>query len=322
MLATMAASPPAPRCAGDQERVLDEGTPMTAASVSLCLIVRNEEDCLADCLRSAADLMQEIIVVDTGSTDRTRDVAAAAGAKVVEFAWSDSFAAARNESLHHATGDWIFWLDADERLDEENRQRLRTLFAGLGEENAAYTMTQQSELEASTYSMTRVDHVRLFRNHPQIRWDYRVHEQILPAIRAAGGELRRSDVVIHHAGFRDPARQEAKVDRNLRLLLIEARERPEDAFILFNLGSVYLGRGQGEMALPLLQRSLSLSRPDDTIVPKLYVLITRCHHQHGRLPEALAVCRGEESCSPEAARKKDQRDNAVAHSTSPAGLSR
>jgi tetratricopeptide (TPR) repeat protein len=270
---------------------------MTAASVSLCLIVRNEEDCLADCLRSAADLVREIIVVDTGSADRSREVAAAAGAKVVEFAWSDSFAATRNESLRHASGDWISWLDADERLDEENRQRLRTLFAGLGDDNAAYTMTQQSELEASTYSTTRVDYVRLFCNHPQIRWDYRVHEQILPAIRAAGGELRRTDIVIHHAGFRDPARQEAKVDRNLRLLLMEAQERPGDEFLLFNLGSVYLGCGQGEAALPLLQRSLSLSRPDDTIVPKLYALITRCQHQLGRLPDALAVCRaGRQAC--------------------------
>ncbi len=273
---------------------------MTAASVSLCLIVRNEEDCLADCLRSAADLVREIIVVDTGSTDRTREVAVAAGAKVIEFAWSDSFAAARNESLRHATGQWIFWLDADERLDEENRQQVRTLFAGLGDDNAAYTMTQQSELEASTYSTTRVDQVRLFRNHPQIRWDYRVHEQILPAVRAGGGELRRTDIVIHHAGFRDPVRQEAKVDRNLRLLLMEARERPEDAFILFNLGSVYLGRGQGEAALPLLQRSLSRSRPDDTIVPKLYALLTRCQHQLGRLPDALAVCRAGRQVCPDA----------------------
>src|SRR5579863_6345186 len=83
---------------------------------SLCMIVRNEEKNLAACLRSVADLMDEIVVVDTGSTDRTRDVARRFRARVVDFPWIDNFAAARNESLRHATGNWIFWLDADERL--------------------------------------------------------------------------------------------------------------------------------------------------------------------------------------------------------------
>jgi glycosyltransferase involved in cell wall biosynthesis len=110
----------------------------------------------------------------------------------VSFRWVDSFAAARNESIRHATGDWIVWLDADKRLDEENRQQLRALFAGLPDGNVAYTMAQRSVLEPGTHSAAVVHHVRLFRNHPQIRWQYRVHEQILPSIRAAGGELRRS----------------------------------------------------------------------------------------------------------------------------------
>src|SRR5215467_136999 len=107
---------------------------------SLCMIVRNEEQHLAECLECVADLMDEIVVVDTGSTDRTRDVAGRFGARVFDFPWVDSFAAARNESLRHATGDWIFWLDADERLTPPNRTKLRRLFAGLGRENKAYGM--------------------------------------------------------------------------------------------------------------------------------------------------------------------------------------
>ena len=78
--------------------------------VSLCLIVKNEEAHLPACLRSAADLVDEIVVVDTGSTDRTREVAAELGAKVYDYPWSDDFAAARNESLRHAGGNWIFWI--------------------------------------------------------------------------------------------------------------------------------------------------------------------------------------------------------------------
>src|SRR6516162_9004672 len=108
--------------------------------VSLTMIVKNEEANLAACLESTASLFDEIIVVDTGSTDRTREVAARFGAAVFDFPWCDDFAAARNEALRHAGGDWIFWLDADERLDEANRTELRGLLAALPNENIAYLM--------------------------------------------------------------------------------------------------------------------------------------------------------------------------------------
>src|SRR5439155_7684297 len=127
---------------------------------------------LASCLRSVADLVDEMIVVDTGSTDRTTEVARQAGAKVFDFVWVDSFAAARNESLRHATGQWIFWLDADERLDEANRQRFRRLLAGVKDENVVYVMRQFSRLEAATRAAAQVDQVRLFRNRPDVRWEY------------------------------------------------------------------------------------------------------------------------------------------------------
>lgn len=267
--------------------------------VSLCLIVRNEAHHLARCLRSAADLVGEMIVVDTGSTDRTREIAAQLGARVYDFAWCDSFAAARNESIRHAIGDWIFWLDADECLDDVNRERLRALFARLPDANVAYTMAQRSVLEASTHSTAVVHHVRLFRNHPAIRWQYRVHEQILPSIRAAGGDLCHTDVVIDHAGFQEPALQEGKVERNLRLLLLELQEQPHEPFVLFNLASVYLGRGQAAQALPHLRRSLELSHPGDSILRKLWALIARAHHQLGQLPEALTACRSGRQRFPE-----------------------
>ena len=157
----------------------------TRAKISLCMIVKNEEHNLPGCLDSAAELVDEIVVVDTGSTDRTKAVAVSRGARVVDFAWRDSFAAARNEGLRLAMGDWIFWLDADERPDDSNRQRLRELFAGLKEENAAYTMRQLSPARSAAGMAAFVVQVRLFRRDERIRWEYRVHEQILPAIRRA-----------------------------------------------------------------------------------------------------------------------------------------
>src|SRR5262249_38226503 len=96
--------------------------------VSLTMIVRNEEYHLPDCLASVRDLVDEAVVVDTGSTDRTREVAKSFGAILGEFPWVDDFAAARNAALDHATGDYAFWMDADDRLDEDNRHKLRALF--------------------------------------------------------------------------------------------------------------------------------------------------------------------------------------------------
>jgi glycosyltransferase involved in cell wall biosynthesis len=100
-------------------------------SVSLSMIVRNEEANLAACLASAGNLADEIVVVDTGSTDRTKEIAREHGARVFDFRWCDDFSAARNESISRATRGWIFWLDADDRIDDANHDKLRALFRAL-----------------------------------------------------------------------------------------------------------------------------------------------------------------------------------------------
>jgi tetratricopeptide (TPR) repeat protein len=124
-----------------------------------------------------------------------------------------------------------------------------------------------------------------------VRWSYRVHEQILPGIRRAGHEVHFTDIAIAHTGYVDPALRRKKTERNLRLLHVEYAEQPDDPFTLFNLGWAYQELGQIDKALPLLCRSLERSQPGDSIVRKLYVLITHAHHRLGRLREALAVCR-------------------------------
>lgn len=261
------------------------------ARVSLCLIVKDEEDNLPDCLASAADLFDEVVVVDTGSSDQTKAIAARCGAKVFDFPWVDSFAAARNESLRHATGHWIFWLDADDRLDGANREKLRALLTGLADENVAYAMKCLCLPAAGSGGpATTVDHVRLFRNRPDVRWEHRVHEQILPAVRRVGAAVRWSDVVIHHTGYQDPALRGRKLERDLRLLHVEDAERPGHPFTLFNLGQVVQELGRPADALPLLRRSLELSAPTDSIVRKLYALITQCHRRLGQVDRAQTAC--------------------------------
>src|SRR5207245_130963 len=139
-------------------------------------------------------------------------------------------------------------------------------------------------------SEIEVDHVRLFRNHPQLRWKYRVHEQILPGLRQIGSDMRWADVAIYHAGYQDPALRARKRERDLRLLDMENAEQPDDPFTLFNLGSVYLDLERPADALPPLQRSLERSATGDSIVRKLYALIAVCRRRLHQTKEALAVC--------------------------------
>jgi glycosyltransferase involved in cell wall biosynthesis len=259
--------------------------------VSLCVIARDEEVNLPRCLLSVASLVHEIVVVDTGSRDGTREVAMAQGARVFDFAWADDFAAARNESVHHATGDWILWLDGDEWLAHDQSVKLRTLLAGLTHENAAFVMKQRSAMPQASGSATVVDQVRLFRNDPEIRWRYRVHEQILPALRAARHDIRFTDIFVEHTGYQDPALLRRKTERNLRLLHLQEAENPDDRFTLFNLGWVYQDLGQPGRSLPYLRRSLALCQAGDSIVRKLYVLISQAKSALGQHPEALAACR-------------------------------
>lgn len=261
-----------------------------APRVSLCMMVRNEEANLPACLESVAGIFDEMIIVDTGSTDDTRNIAARFGAKVVDFPWIDSFCAARNVGIENATGDWIFWLDADDRVDADNRERLRSLFQNLPNENVAFSMKCVCLPDPSRESTTVVDHIRLFRRDPALRWRYRVHEQILPAIRAKGGNVCFANIAIHHTGYQDPQLRSRKLERDSRLLQIELAEHPDDPFALFNLGSIYQELERLPEALDCLRRSLERSQPMDSIVRKLYAMITQIHRHLNQRKEAWSVC--------------------------------
>ena len=259
--------------------------------VSLTMIVKNEEANLPACLDAVAGLFHEIIVVDTGSTDRTKEAAARCGAKVFDFPWCDDFAAARNAGLDHATGNWIFWLDADDRIDGENRRKLKALFAGLKAENVVYMMKCLSKESIGDDSVVAVDHARLFRNYPEIRWQYRVHEQIVPSVRRLGGSARSTDIFTCHTGYQDKASYRRKLDRNLRLLELAIADHPKDPFILYQLGRTQLATGRATEAVQPLRRALDLAQPADFFVRQLYGQLARGYCQLGRRAEALDVCR-------------------------------
>jgi tetratricopeptide (TPR) repeat protein len=252
------------------------------------MIVKNEQANIEACLAGVRDLVDEMIVVDTGSTDDTRAIATRLGARVFDFPWTDDFAAARNAALSHANGGWIFWLDADDRIDAENRDRLRKLFASLRDENVAYHMICRSLDPSGT---TTTDHVRLFPNRPQIRWQHRIHEQILPAVRSCGGVSRPTDIVILHTGYQDAALYRRKLERNLKLLERERAEHPEAASVLYHLGLNYTAVGRPAEALPILRQGLALWRDGDPYLRGFYGQLARAHHVLGQRAEAIQVCK-------------------------------
>ena len=200
----------------------------SGATVSLCLIVRNEEKNLRDCLTPVSSLFDEIIIVDTGSTDRTRDIAREFTGKVHEFRWADDFAAARNESLRHAQGDWIFWLDADDRLPPRDARLLQSLIEGLGKKKQAYLITTMCPPQFECEGVRHLSHFRLFRRDPAIRWKGRVHEQLRPSPQELGFEVRSHDLQILHTGYADSSQQIKKAQRDLRLLRMDFAADPDD----------------------------------------------------------------------------------------------
>jgi glycosyltransferase involved in cell wall biosynthesis len=267
-----------------------ESTKLRTCRVSLTMIVRNEEANLAACLESASGLFDEIVIVDTGSTDRTVEIAQSFGARVFDFVWVDDFAAARNAGLARATGDYAFWLDADDRVEPAHHERLRALFDGLRTTSAAYVVRCSCDADPSGGGATIVDHIRLFPVRADVRWAYRVHEQILPALRRVGVEVRWTDAAVRHVGYNDPALRQRKLQRDQAILESELADRPDDPFVLFNLGAIAVEANEPRAALGFLQRSLAGSAPTDSITRKLYVLIARCHQLLGEPEAALAAC--------------------------------
>jgi GT2 family glycosyltransferase/serine/threonine protein kinase/tetratricopeptide (TPR) repeat protein len=204
--------------------------------LTVCLITKNEENFLEQCLQSVRDVAHQIIVVDTGSTDRTVEIAKKFNAQVHSFPWNDDFSAARNEALRHATGDWVLSLDADEELLPEHHATL---------------LREMQAPEALGYRLPIIDkgreregrnHVpRLFRNAPGLFFVGRIHEQVFSSLAARGEEWGLTSVIgqtalLHHGYQKEVMVSRDKVARNLRLLQLALEDMPGDTNLLMNLG--------------------------------------------------------------------------------------
>ena len=172
-------------------------------SVSLCMIVKNEEDVLKRCLESTAGLVDEIIIVDTGSTDRTREIAARFTEKVFDFPWQDDFSAARNESFSHASMDYCMWLDADDVVLEEDRNAFLALKETLDPAVSVVMAPYHTGFDENgnvTFSYYRE---RLIKNRAGMSWVGAVHEVVTPI-----GKVVYGDFAVTHRKTRPSDRSE------------------------------------------------------------------------------------------------------------------
>lgn len=229
---------------------------MVGIKVSLCLIVKNEEDHILNCLNSTKHIVDEIIVVDTGSTDDTVRRAREAGARVFFYPWNGNFSDARNYALQQATGSWILVLDADEVLAPIDREGFHALLAN--EQAEGYFLTIHSYQGSGREYM--IDHVvRLFRNKPCYRFSGAIHEQVAPSIlqESRGKGLQNCSLIIKHYGYLETEiKKKDKFRRNTSILLRELAKCPQDPFILYCLALEYYQRELVGQGLECLKKAL------------------------------------------------------------------
>lgn len=260
-------------------------------TLSACLIVKNEEKNLERCLKSLHGIVDEIVVVDTGSSDRTIEIAGTYGAKIGHFAWNDDFSAARNESLRLATGNWALWIDADEELAPNSSEMLREglIRPHFGGYFIRIINFMREHGQSDQYVHTPV---RLFQRLPSVHFVSRIHEQILPSL----NELGLPTATIHgaqlnHYGYTPSAMEEKnKMHRTITMLEREIAEFPLDPFHWFNLANAYVTSGRNQDAVKAAATSVELMPMQAPYGSLTYHLLTSALIDVGRAKEALQRC--------------------------------
>jgi len=251
------------------------------------MIVKNEEKYLEQCLNSVKDIVDEIIIVDTGSTDKTKEIAkkfsdmrvssrtrSQVTAKVFDFKWSDDFSEARNESLKHATKEWILVLDADEIIDKSGLEKIKEAIEHNGS-ISGFQLEQRSYLEnyfeGAYENKSSLEQVRkypfyisnflarLFKNKLGIQFKHRVHELIEDSMNEQKLEFKKADIIIHHFGtLKERGLISSKVDMYSRMILHQYEDHPDSPRYLYQAARMYLGRNDLPNALKFFEMAAGI----------------------------------------------------------------
>jgi glycosyltransferase involved in cell wall biosynthesis len=207
-------------------------------TLSVAMIVKNEEETLPRLLHNIKDVVDEIVVVDTGSTDKTKEIAEQYGAKIFEYPWDENFSNARNESLKHCTKEYIIWLDADDFVPAQEISKLKYSLKDFPEKRAVFVNLIDRRPDKEYQSVQ----LRVFPNIPNIGFEGRVHEQISFSLERQGIKYETVPVNVYHLGYTTDEAISVKLRRNLDLLYKEMEEHGKDDFLrLLNTAKSHIG---------------------------------------------------------------------------------
>lgn len=270
--------------------------PGPSVLLSVCMIVKNEAHQMAEALAGFQSFADEIVVVDTGSTDGTKSVSRQFTPTIFDFPWIDDFAAARNFSMEKARGRYVLWLDADDRLQPVMQQHIRSLKSYFDGNQAFYLVLQNVDVTGPSWSCLQL---RCVPRRPEIRFEGRVHEQLHPSIERVGIPAVRTDIVIQHFGYTERGQFLQKIRRNLAILEKERADGRNDEQIHYYLALAHetLGRygdaiAAMHAALVQLERRVH-ERPAATAPPMLesvtegHLFLARNYLRQGATSSAL-----------------------------------
>ncbi len=253
--------------------------------ITLCLIAKNEAANLPRLFESVREAVDEIVVVDTGSTDDTVSIAQSGGAKVVQIKWRNDFAAAKNEALRHAAGQWIFFLDADMALAEGHAAKIRRAVES-GAARAYYVNIHSPLADGVTEDV--VAHPWLFENIPGLRFEGAIHETIYPSLIARGtrSEPAQTNIVVHHFGYSSEAALAPRLERNLAALRQQAESGSAAPIIHFYLGTTLIGLKRYDEAIAELKQAAARPELHWRVRSNAHYSLIRAHAGRGDLAAA------------------------------------
>lgn len=248
--------------------------------ISLCMIVKNEERCIRRCLESVQGIVDEIIIVDTGSTDSTIEIAREYTDRIYSYEWKDNFAEARNFALEHATMSYILQLDADEVINDTD-----DIF-GQPLDKDLYFIRIRNDLGSGLSEIHQF--VRIFRNDPKIRYEGALHEQINMLKENTNYSFDFLGSIIEHDGYLNQiVKSKDKYNRNMKILKEQIKHNPS-SFNYYNLATQYNYSNQHGKALDAYTKSFQLAN-NLTFTNKVLIGITNSLMKLGRYKEAVKV---------------------------------
>ncbi|MGE5397510.1 MAG: glycosyltransferase [Chitinophagales bacterium] len=264
--------------------------------LSLAMIVKDEENCITRCLDSVVGLVDEMVIVDTGSTDRTIEICRSYHAQVFEYSWNDNFAEARNFGLGKVTQDWVLWLDADEEVAREDIQELsnQDLFADYDALSVPLINFYGEKVDHD--EIAQIAQPRFFRNHMGFRFENKIHEWLNVSSAYDQDRVGFMDLKIYHYGYlNNQVENKQKFLRNVNLLLRELEEEENHAWPHYYLAMEYYRRNQLLKAFEHVNQSINLFIKDGIIPPPSmlyslkYSILIRTESWEGAWPGIISA---------------------------------